>query len=104
MTLHYMPNHGILLPLVHGMAIGQGTQPPPMTRMPPPQTQTPPPQSQVQPPPPSQPPPLARHGAAPTIRCVPSDQLMPRSIPRVISDDRTTGQMGHSLPMMPSQD
>ena len=100
MTLHYMPNHGILLPLVHG----HGTQPPPMTRMPPPQTQTPPPQSQVPPPPPSQPPPLARHGAAPTIRCVPSDQLMPRSIPGVISDDRTTGQMGHSLPMMPSQD
>ena len=100
MTLHYMPNHGILLPLAHE----HGTQPPPMTHMPPQQGQAAQPQSQRPPPPTAQPPPLTRHGTAPTIRCVPRDQLMPRVIPREVSEDRPTGQMGHSLPMMPSQD
>ena len=122
MTLHYMPGHGNLLPFVHG----HGAPPQTMTRMPPPQpllppqpqmqpphSQAPPPHPQMQPPPsqapppPPQrpPPPLPHHWAVPTIRCVPSDRLtMPRVIPRMISNDMPRGQMGHLLPMMPSQD
>ena len=118
MTLHYMPSHGFLLPVVHG----HGPQPATMTRMPPPQPLLPqqlqaqqlPSQMPPPPPPPAHPPPppstqpmpplLPRQGTAPTIRCVPSERLiMPKIIPEVINNDMPRGQVGHSLPTMTNQ-
>ena len=116
MTVHYMPSHGFLVPVVHG----HGLQPPTMTRMPPPQPllsqqlqpqplplqMLPPPPLQAHPPPSAQPPltPLTRQGTTQTIRCIPSERLIiPKILPGTISNDMTGGHRGHSLPTMLGQ-
>ena len=104
----------------HQTMVAPQLQPPPapaqmmMPQMQPPQPLVQPPPPKQPPPPPMQaprphshppPPPLKRQGEKQAIRCVPSDRLtMPRTIPRIINMEMPRGQMGHSLPMAPSQD